>query len=211
MAVNGPQMIGAVLEHLRPEDVELLLANRGLPSVGAKEELIGRLQNSLQAEICEWEWETGDVPEFHCGKLSHNAALQLWTSSSIACLLELLVLQCTDESVIQKQLLPFLAIQRAISAATLVENTMTSSLQRWWEQGLAWQHTTTVYMCLVAWMKKGLSTCTCGSGTSAVTLALNLSHTGQLANPTMHAVFAIMVPSSKHINTQATSLMTSFC
>ena len=69
MAVNGPQMIGAVLEHLRPEDVELLLANRGLPSVGAKEELIDRLQNSLQAEICEWEWETGDVPEFHCGEL----------------------------------------------------------------------------------------------------------------------------------------------
>lgn len=70
MAVNGPQMIGAVLEHLRPEDVELLLANRGLPSVGAKEEVAERLQNALQAEICEWEWETGDVPEFHCGKVS---------------------------------------------------------------------------------------------------------------------------------------------
>ena len=69
MAVNGPHMITAVLEHLRPEDVELLLANRGLPSVGGKEELAERLQSALQAEICEWEWETGDVPEFHCGKL----------------------------------------------------------------------------------------------------------------------------------------------
>ncbi len=69
MAVNGPHMITAVLEHLRPEDVELLLANRGLPSVGGKEELAERLQSALCNEICEWEWETGDVPEFHCGKL----------------------------------------------------------------------------------------------------------------------------------------------
>ena len=70
MAVNGPQMIGAVLEHLRTEDVELLLANRGLPSVGGKEELSERLQSALQAEICEWEWEAGEVPDFHCGELS---------------------------------------------------------------------------------------------------------------------------------------------
>lgn len=68
MAVNGPQMIGAVLEHLRTEDVELLLANRGLPSVGGKEELSERLQSALQAEICEWEWEAGEVPDFHCGE-----------------------------------------------------------------------------------------------------------------------------------------------
>ena len=68
MAVNGAQMIGTVLEHLRPDDIELLLANRGLPSVGGKEELADRLHSALQAEICEWEWEQGDVPEFHCGK-----------------------------------------------------------------------------------------------------------------------------------------------
>ena len=70
-------MIGAVLEHLRPEDVELLLANRGLPSVGAKEELADRLQTALQAEICEWEWETGDVPEFHCGQPQPSRTLAL--------------------------------------------------------------------------------------------------------------------------------------
>ncbi len=69
MAVNGPHMITAVLEHLRPEDVELLLANRGLPSVGGKEELAERLQSALKDEICEWDWEAGDVPEFHCGML----------------------------------------------------------------------------------------------------------------------------------------------
>lgn len=60
-------MIGTVLDHLRPEDVELLLANRGLPSAGCKEDLADRLQSALQAEICEWEWESGDVPDFHCG------------------------------------------------------------------------------------------------------------------------------------------------
>ena len=83
-----------------------------------------------------------------------------------------------------KQLLPLLRIQRAGSAAFVVNNTSMLStihcvLQRWWEQGLAWQHTTIAYMSLVAWMKKGLSTCTCGNGTSAATLALNLSLTGQ--------------------------------
>lgn len=71
MSVNGAQMIGAVLDHLRPEDVELLLANRGLPSAGCKEDLADRLQSALQAEICEWEWESGDVPEFHCGMTLH--------------------------------------------------------------------------------------------------------------------------------------------
>ncbi|KAL0020200.1 hypothetical protein WJX79_010998 [Trebouxia sp. C0005] len=75
MAVNGPHMITAVLEHLRPEDVELLLANRGLPSVGGKEELAERLQSALQAEICEWEWETGDVPEFHCEMVGAGASM----------------------------------------------------------------------------------------------------------------------------------------
>lgn len=70
MAVNGAQMIGTVLDHLRLEDVELLLANRGLPSAGGKEELTDRLQCALQDEICQWEWESGDVPEFHCGRFS---------------------------------------------------------------------------------------------------------------------------------------------
>ncbi|DBB04815.1 TPA: hypothetical protein ACH3X3_010105 [Trebouxia sp. C0006] len=75
MAVNGPHMITAVLEHLRPEDVELLLANRGLPSVGGKEELAERLQSALCNEICEWEWETGDVPEFHCEMVGAGASM----------------------------------------------------------------------------------------------------------------------------------------
>ena len=69
MTVNGAQMISAVLEHLRPDDVELLLANRGLPSVGGQDELADRLQSALQAEICEWEWESGDLSDFHCGEL----------------------------------------------------------------------------------------------------------------------------------------------
>lgn len=63
-------MIGTVLDHLRLEDLELLLANRGLPSAGGKEELTDRLQCALQDEICQWEWESGDVPEFHCGRFS---------------------------------------------------------------------------------------------------------------------------------------------
>ena len=42
--MNGGACIAAVLEHLKPEDVQLLLANRGLPSVGPKEDLTDCLQ-----------------------------------------------------------------------------------------------------------------------------------------------------------------------
>lgn len=54
---NGPAMISAVVERFKPEDIELLLANRGLPSVGGKEELAERLQQVLTEEFCEWKWE----------------------------------------------------------------------------------------------------------------------------------------------------------
>lgn len=92
MTVNGAQMIGAVLEHLRPDDVELLLANRGLPSAGCKEDLAERLQCALQAEICEWEWESGDVPEFHCGESTigtvNLASNAIYTHGGIASALQ---------------------------------------------------------------------------------------------------------------------------
>lgn len=93
--MNGPVCINAVLEHLKLEDVQMLLANRGLPSVGSKEELteclqvsilvaslhpagsktpsvskliINPLQSALREEICEWEWERCDVPGYHAGE-----------------------------------------------------------------------------------------------------------------------------------------------
>lgn len=42
--MHGASCIGAVLEHLKAEDVQVLLANRGLPAVGDKVELADRLQ-----------------------------------------------------------------------------------------------------------------------------------------------------------------------
>ncbi|GMH38370.1 hypothetical protein BSKO_06254 [Bryopsis sp. KO-2023] len=62
MVGNGPALISAVVERLKPDDVELLLGNRGLPSVGTKEELSERLQGALIREICEWSWEKGMQP-----------------------------------------------------------------------------------------------------------------------------------------------------
>lgn len=59
MVGNGPGLISAVVERLKPDDIELLLANRGLPSVGPIEELSGRLQRALVEEMCEWKWERG--------------------------------------------------------------------------------------------------------------------------------------------------------
>ena len=44
MACNGGSIIASVLEHLKLEDVQLLLENRGIPSIGEKEELTDRLQ-----------------------------------------------------------------------------------------------------------------------------------------------------------------------
>ncbi|CAK0782930.1 hypothetical protein CVIRNUC_006125 [Coccomyxa viridis] len=65
MACNGGSIIASVLEHLKLEDVQLLLENRGIPSIGEKEELTDRLQAVLSEEICEFEWEQGDVPGCH--------------------------------------------------------------------------------------------------------------------------------------------------
>lgn len=53
MAASGPQLIGAVIEHLQRQDIEMMLSNRGLPAVGSKEELTVRLQHALTEEICE--------------------------------------------------------------------------------------------------------------------------------------------------------------
>ena len=44
MACNGGSIIASVLDHLKLEDVQLLLENRGIPSIGEKEELTDRLQ-----------------------------------------------------------------------------------------------------------------------------------------------------------------------
>ena len=44
MACTGGSIIASVLEHLKLEDVQLLLENRGIPSIGEKEELTDRLQ-----------------------------------------------------------------------------------------------------------------------------------------------------------------------
>lgn len=42
--MHGATCISAVLEYLKAEDVQVLLANRGLPSVGDREELTDTLQ-----------------------------------------------------------------------------------------------------------------------------------------------------------------------
>lgn len=47
--MHGPTCISAVLENLKAEDVQILLANRGLPSVGDKEDLAESLQVLLRA------------------------------------------------------------------------------------------------------------------------------------------------------------------
>ena len=45
--MHGPTCISALIENLKAEDVQILLANRGLPSVGDKEDLADNLQASL--------------------------------------------------------------------------------------------------------------------------------------------------------------------
>lgn len=100
MACNGGSIIASVLQHLKLEDVQLLLENRGMPSIGGKEELTERLQVTLPGlrapysgdttsqtiknrvtrllkhiavqavlseEICDFEWEQGEVPGCHTG------------------------------------------------------------------------------------------------------------------------------------------------
>lgn len=67
MAANGASVIASVLEHLKMEDIQLLLENRGMPSIGHKEELTERLQAALSEEICQFEWEQGEVPACHSG------------------------------------------------------------------------------------------------------------------------------------------------
>lgn len=61
MSCTGGSLIASVLEHLRLEDVQVLLENRGIPSIGDKEELTDRLQvhisrfsNSVMSWCCEY-------------------------------------------------------------------------------------------------------------------------------------------------------------
>ena len=170
MAVNGPQMIGAVLEHLRTEDVELLLANRGLPYVGGKEELSERLQSALQAEICEWEWEAGEVPDFHCGELS---VFEEWSACHCCSTAYDTLVTCLSKHGFQ------LAGKGCVHAHLPELLRGCCAAQKWLVLVPAWQHIITASMCLVAWMRKGQSTCTYGDGISAARLALNLSLTGK--------------------------------
>jgi hypothetical protein len=67
--MNGPEAVNALVEHLLPSDLEILLANRGLPSVGTPKELTERLQEALNKAICAFEWEKGEVPNYHAGAL----------------------------------------------------------------------------------------------------------------------------------------------
>ena len=64
-------MIGAILENLKTEDLELLLARRGLPSCShdtpLHEALVDRLHTALSDELCRFRWEVDQVPQFHCG------------------------------------------------------------------------------------------------------------------------------------------------
>lgn len=67
-SMNGVEAITAVVEHLQLPDLELLLSNRGLPSIGTKDELKGRLHAALKEQFCPYEWERGAVPEYHAGR-----------------------------------------------------------------------------------------------------------------------------------------------
>ena len=58
MACSGGSIIASVLEHLKLEDVQLLLENRGMPSIGGKEELTERLQVMSRPEKAEAERST---------------------------------------------------------------------------------------------------------------------------------------------------------
>ena len=51
-ACNGGSIIASVLEHLKLEDVQLLLENRGMPSIGDKEQLTERLQVQIRPSAC---------------------------------------------------------------------------------------------------------------------------------------------------------------
>ena len=73
--LNGPAVISSVVEYLRQEDLVLLLDNRGIPSVGTKQELVKRLQTALAKEICEWEWEQPE--NYHAGAVAIQLARSL--------------------------------------------------------------------------------------------------------------------------------------
>jgi hypothetical protein len=65
--MNGPEAVSALVDYLEIQDLEVLLANRGLPSVGTKDELKGRLRNAFKEQFFPFEWERGEVPTYHAG------------------------------------------------------------------------------------------------------------------------------------------------
>ena len=56
---------------LQTEDLELLLARRGHPTLShsepLEEALVERLGKAFSDEFCRFEWESGQVPNFHAG------------------------------------------------------------------------------------------------------------------------------------------------
>ena len=61
MSCTGGSLIASVLEHLRLEDVQVLLENSGIPSIGDKEELTDLLKlhislysNSVMSWCCDY-------------------------------------------------------------------------------------------------------------------------------------------------------------
>lgn len=56
---------------LQTEDLELLLARRGQPTLSHDEfldqALVERLGKAFSDEFCRFEWESGQVPNFHAG------------------------------------------------------------------------------------------------------------------------------------------------
>ncbi|KAK9842237.1 hypothetical protein WJX81_002080 [Elliptochloris bilobata] len=77
-------MIQAVLGNLTTEDLELLLARRGLPTLSHEplhEALVDRLEDALNDEFCRFEWEAGQVPEFHCEMETAGGTMLTWNNS----------------------------------------------------------------------------------------------------------------------------------
>lgn len=71
LLANEPLEQGTLHACLQTEDLELLLARRGHPTLSHNEPLheplVERLGKALSDEFCRFEWESGQVPAFHAG------------------------------------------------------------------------------------------------------------------------------------------------
>ena len=93
--MTGAAAISAVVDCLTPEDLELLLTQRGLPAGGTSDELYESLKAHLRTEMCTWELERGECPGYHCGKaplLALEACPEEVWRLSVLCLQKLLLL-----------------------------------------------------------------------------------------------------------------------